>query len=72
MDSRAFLDELVCLSLIGGGETILRAFCSSALWPIYQILCLHFRVQECRFTTPSQDAGIIALSMGDEILTHLP
>jgi hypothetical protein len=28
-------------------------------------------MQECRFTTPSQDAGIIVLSMGDGILTHL-
>jgi hypothetical protein len=63
VDSRAFLDELVCLPLIGGGKTILRAFCSSALWQIYQIQYLLFRVQECRFTA-SQDTRIIVLSMG--------
>jgi hypothetical protein len=38
MDSQASLGELVCLPFIGGGETILRAFCSSALWQIYQTL----------------------------------
>jgi hypothetical protein len=32
----AFLDELVYLPLIGEEERILRAFCSSALWQIYQ------------------------------------
>jgi hypothetical protein len=56
MDSRAFLDEFVCLPLIGEGERILRAFWSSALWQIYEILHLLLIVQECRFTTPSQDA----------------
>jgi hypothetical protein len=35
MELWAFLDELVCLPLIRGGETILRAFHSSALWRIY-------------------------------------
>jgi hypothetical protein len=64
VDSQAFLDELVCLPLIGVVETILTAFCSSALWQIYETLYLLFRVQECRFTTPSWDAGIIVLSMG--------
>jgi hypothetical protein len=34
----------------------LRAFCSLALWLIYENLYLLFRMQECRFTTPSQDA----------------
>jgi hypothetical protein len=58
MDLWAFLDELVCLPLIGGGEMILRAFCSLALWQIYQNLYLLFRVQKCRFTTPSQEAGM--------------
>jgi hypothetical protein len=29
-------------------------------------------MQEFRFIHPSQDAGIIVLSMGDRILTHLP
>jgi hypothetical protein len=33
---------------------------------------LHLRVQECRFTSPSQDAVITVLSMGDGMLTHLP
>jgi hypothetical protein len=64
MDLQAFLDELVCLSLIGAGETILRAFCSSVLWQIYQTLYLLVSVQECRFITPSQDARVIVLSMG--------
>jgi hypothetical protein len=50
---------------------MLRAFCSSALWQIYETLYLLFRVQECRFTPPPQDAGIIMLSMEDGILTHL-
>jgi hypothetical protein len=57
VDSWAFLDELVYLLLIGG-KTMLRAFCSTALWQIHETLCVLFRVQEYRFTTPSQDAGI--------------
>jgi hypothetical protein len=60
----------VCL-LLSGGETTLRAFCLSALWQIYETMYLLFRVQECRPLTP-QDAGIIVLSMGDRLLTHLP
>jgi hypothetical protein len=64
VDSRAFLGELVCLPLIGGGETLLRAFCSSALWQIYETLHLPLKVQECRFATPSQGAGITVLSKG--------
>jgi hypothetical protein len=68
----ALLDELVCLPLIGAGEkTTLRAFCSSALWQIYETLYLLFRVQECRPLTP-QDARMILLSMGEGILIHLP
>jgi hypothetical protein len=62
------------LHLYWGKGTILRAFCSSALLQIYQTLYLFFRMQkcslqlplkkqECRFITPSQDAGIIVLSM---------
>jgi hypothetical protein len=73
MDSRAFLDELVCLPLTGRGRgrgTTLRAFCSSALWQIYQTVYLSFRMQECRPPSP-QDVGMIVLSMGDGILTHL-
>jgi DMSO/TMAO reductase YedYZ heme-binding membrane subunit len=34
-------------------------------------LYLSFRLQECRPPSP-QDAGMIVLSMGDGILTHLP
>jgi hypothetical protein len=45
MDSQAFLVELLCLHLVGGLETILRAFCSSAQWQIYQTLYLLFRMQ---------------------------
>jgi hypothetical protein len=67
VDLWAFLDALVYLHLIGGVETILRAFCSSALWQIYETWYLLFRMQEFRFTTP-QYVGIIVLSMGNEIL----
>jgi hypothetical protein len=63
VDLRAFLDKLVCLRFIGGEETILRAFCSSALWQIYQTLHLLFRVQECSYNS-SQDARITVLFMG--------
>jgi hypothetical protein len=50
------------LSFIGGGETILTAFFSSALWQIYQTWYFFFRMQEYRFITP-QDVGIIVFSM---------
>jgi hypothetical protein len=70
IDLWAFLDELVCLFLTGRGEAILRSFCLSALWQIYQTQYLLFRMQECRFIT-SQDAGIIVLSMGG-LDTHSP
>jgi phage baseplate assembly protein gpV len=42
--------------------------------PVADLETLHLLlgVQECRFTTPSQDAGTIVLSMVDGILTHLP
>jgi hypothetical protein len=72
----------VCPLLGGEGVTTLRAFCLSAPWQIYETLYLVLRVQECRFITSSQgagmrpltpqDAGIIVLSMGDGMLTHLP
>jgi hypothetical protein len=72
MDSHAcaLFNELFCLPLIGE-ETILRAFCLSAIWQIYETLYLLLRVQECRFITPSQGARLIALSMRDGILTCL-
>jgi hypothetical protein len=60
----------VCTLLWGQGTT-LRAFCSSAPWQIYETLYFLLRVQECRFITPSQGAGLIVLSMGNGILTHL-
>jgi hypothetical protein len=59
------------LHLYWGKGTILRAFCSSALKQIYQTLYLLFRMQECRFITPSQNTGITVLSMGDGILICL-
>jgi hypothetical protein len=34
-------------------------------------LYLSFRMQECRPPSP-QDAGMIVLSTGDRMLTHLP
>jgi hypothetical protein len=46
MDSQAFLNKLIYLSLIVGEGTILTAFCSSAVWHIYQTLYLFFRMQE--------------------------
>jgi hypothetical protein len=71
------------LPLIGGGETILRAFCLSACGKS-ETLYLLFKVQERRFTTPSQDAGRqiynsfsgcsnhSGLHGEDRIFTHLP
>jgi hypothetical protein len=44
----------------GGGGTILRAFCLSSLWQIYETLYLLLRVEECRFTTPSLGARMQA------------
>jgi hypothetical protein len=68
----AFLDELVCLPLMGSGVgTTLRAFCLSAPWQIYETLNLLLRVQEFGFITLSQGAGMILLSMGDGLLTLL-
>jgi hypothetical protein len=74
VDSWAFLDELVCSPLLGGGDSIFRTFCSSTLWQIYETLYFLFRMQKCRFTTPShgaecrsltsQNAEIIVLSTG--------
>jgi hypothetical protein len=62
LDSWAFLDELVCLPRPSGGrwKTALRAFCLSAPWQIYETLYLLLRVQECRFVTPAQGAGMQA------------
>jgi hypothetical protein len=59
------------LHLYWGRGNNLESIFSSALWQIYQTLYLFFRMQECRPPSP-QDAGMIVLSMGDGILTHLP
>jgi hypothetical protein len=62
----------VCPYGVGEDQgTTLRAFCLSAPWQIYETLYLLLRVQECRFITPSQGAGLIVLFMGNGILTHL-
>jgi hypothetical protein len=55
VDLRAFLDDLVCLPLIEGGATILRAFCSSALWQIYETVYHLFRVQKVVVLVPGVD-----------------
>jgi hypothetical protein len=47
LDSQAFSGELVWFAPYWGGKTILGAFCSSALWQIYQTLYLFFRLQKC-------------------------
>jgi hypothetical protein len=52
VDSQAFSGELIGLHLVGGGEAILGAFCSSALWQIYQTLYLLFRTQKCSLPLP--------------------
>jgi hypothetical protein len=81
VDSWAFSGELVWFAPLLG-ETVLGAFCLSALWQTYQTLYLSLgmqkcslqlplRVQECSLLTP-QDAGMIWLSRGDGIPTHLP
>jgi hypothetical protein len=56
MDSWAFSG----LHLYWGRGDNLGAFCSSALWQIYQTLYLFFRIQKCGFTIPSQGAGMQA------------
>jgi hypothetical protein len=55
------MNWFVCPLLLeraGSKVAIMRACCSSALWQICQTLYLLFRMQKCRFTTPSQDAGM--------------
>jgi hypothetical protein len=47
MHSQAFLGELICFALwgnIGGRGNNQRAFCSSALWQIYQTWYILFRM----------------------------
>jgi hypothetical protein len=69
------------LPLIRGEERIESIFyqpCDRSIRPcISSLECrnadlqLLLRMQECRSITP-QDAGMLLLSMGDGILTHLP
>jgi hypothetical protein len=66
VDSRAFLGELVCFASCWGRGNL------ESILLISPVADLHLRVQECRFTSPSQDAVITVLSMGDGMLTHLP
>jgi hypothetical protein len=55
--------------LLGGNNLESILFISPV--QIYETLYLLLRVKECRFITLSQGAGLIVLSMGDGILTHL-
>jgi hypothetical protein len=54
--------------LLGGNNLESILFISPV--QIYETLYLLLRVQECRFITPSQGAGLTVLCMGDGILTH--
>jgi hypothetical protein len=47
-------------SFIGGGETILRALCSSALWQIYQTLYLSLGCRNAVYNSLSgcRNAGL--------------
>jgi hypothetical protein len=63
MDSQAFLCELVCLPPYWEEGDNLESILLISPVQIYQTLYLLFRMQECRFTAPSQDAGITVLSM---------
>jgi hypothetical protein len=68
MDSWAFSGELVWFApLLGEGNNIKSILLISPVAGLY----LSFRMQECRPPSP-QDAGMVVLSMGNGILTHLP
>jgi hypothetical protein len=68
MDSRAFSGELVWIApLLGEGNNLESILLISPVADLY----LSFRMQECRPPSP-QDVGMILLSMGDGIRTHLP
>jgi hypothetical protein len=58
---------------LGRGNNLESILLISPVADISDLLQIYllFRKQECRFTTPSQDAGMIVLSMGDGILIHL-
>jgi hypothetical protein len=66
--SRAFSVELVWFApLLAEGSNLESILLISPVADLY----LSFRMQECRPLSP-QDVGMILLSMGDGILTHLP
>jgi hypothetical protein len=68
MDLQAFSGELVWLALLlGEGNNLESILLISPMTDLY----LPFRMQECSPPSP-QDVGMILLSMGDGILTHLP
>jgi hypothetical protein len=68
MDSWAFSGELVWFApLLGEGNNLESILLISPVADLY----LSFRMQECRPPSP-QDAGMILLSTGDGMLTHLP
>jgi hypothetical protein len=81
MDFRAFSGELVWFApSLGEWKQSREHFayqpCGRSIRPcIFRMqkcsLQLLLRVQECR-SPPPQDAGMILLSTGDGILTHLP
>jgi hypothetical protein len=68
--SRAFSGELVWFAhLLGEGNNLESILLISLVADLSDSVSL-FRMQECRPPSP-QDAGMILLSMGDGILTHL-
>jgi hypothetical protein len=68
MDLQAFSGELVWIApLLGEGNNLESILLISPVADLY----LSFRMQECRPPSP-QDVGMILLSMGDGIRTHLP
>jgi hypothetical protein len=68
MDLQAFSGELVWFApLLGEGNNLESILLISPVADLY----LSFRIQECSPPTP-QDVGMILLSVGDGILTHLP
>jgi hypothetical protein len=68
MDLWAFSGELVWFApLLGKGNNLESILLISPVADLY----VSFRMQEYRPPSP-QDVGMILLSMGDGILTHLP
>jgi hypothetical protein len=60
----------VCPLLVVEGSNLESILLISAVADL-ETLHVLFKVQECRFITPSQDAGITVLSMGGWV-THSP